>query len=102
MAVNEINAKGGINGKQVQLVAEDTRCTAGADGANAAQELVNVDKGVAIVGGLCSSETLAASSTWEETSFLLLYGKLPPARDLEEFKRDGARHRRVRRRRWSC
>ncbi len=60
MAVDEINAKGGIGGKQVELIAEDGRCT-GPEAASAAQKLVNIDKVQAIVGGLCSSETLAAA-----------------------------------------
>lgn len=59
MAVQEANAKSGVNGKKVELVAEDGRCN-GTDGASAAQKLVNIDKVIAIVGGLCSSETLAA------------------------------------------
>lgn len=60
LAVDQINAAGGINGRQVQLVAEDGKCS-GSDGATAAQKLVNVDKVVAIVGGFCSGETLAAA-----------------------------------------
>lgn len=59
-AVDAINAAGGINGRTVKLIAEDGKC-AGNEAANAAQKLVNVDHVVAIVGGLCSSETLAAA-----------------------------------------
>lgn len=40
-------------------------------------------------------ETLAEHSTFEETNFLLLYGKLPTRRELDDFIRDGARHRRL-------
>lgn len=71
LAVEEINAAGGINGKQVQLVAEDGRC-AGADAASAVQKLINVDKVFAIVGGLCSGETLAASPIAEAAKVVLL------------------------------
>lgn len=60
MHVDEINAAGGIGGKQINLIAEDGRCN-GADSTGAAQKLVNVDKVVAILGGQCSSETLAAA-----------------------------------------
>lgn len=60
LAIERINAAGGINGKQLALIAEDGKCS-GADAANAAQKLVNVDKVVAIIGGLCSGETLAAA-----------------------------------------
>jgi branched-chain amino acid transport system substrate-binding protein len=60
LAVDEVNAAGGINGKQVELIAEDGRCNAG-DAASATQKLVNIDKVVAIIGGFCSSESLAAA-----------------------------------------
>ncbi len=71
MAVDKINANGGINGHQIDLIAEDGRCT-GADAANAAQKLVNVDKVFAIVGGLCSGETLAAAPIVEAGKIVLL------------------------------
>ncbi len=59
IAVDEINAAGGINGQQVELVIEDGKCN-GQDSANAAQKLVNVDKVQVIIGGFCSGESLAA------------------------------------------
>lgn len=58
IAVDEINEEGGINGQPIQLISEDGKCT-GVAAANAAQKLVNVDKVIAIIGGLCSGETLA-------------------------------------------
>lgn len=60
MAVDEINAAGGIGGHQVRLIAEDGRCS-GTDSASAAQKLVNIDNVIAIIGGQCSGETLAAA-----------------------------------------
>lgn len=71
MKVEEVNAVGGVAGREVVLIAEDGRCN-GADAASAAQKLVNVDKVVAIVGGQCSSETLAASSIVEAAQVVLL------------------------------
>lgn len=71
MKVEEVNAIGGIKGRQVELIAEDGRCN-GADAASAAQKLVNVDRVVAIVGGQCSSETLAAAPIVEAASVVLL------------------------------
>src|SRR5438309_1367757 len=59
MAVEEINKAGGVDGKSIEVVYEDGKCN-GKDGANAAQKLVNVDKVQVIIGGVCSSETLAA------------------------------------------
>lgn len=70
-AIDEINANGGINGKKVTLIAEDGKCT-GAEAANAAQKLVNVDRVLAIIGGLCSGETLAAAPITEGAKVLLL------------------------------
>ena len=71
MAVEEINAKGGINGRLIELIAEDARCN-GSDAASAAQKLVSVDKVVAIVGGQCSSETLAAAPIAEAAKVVLI------------------------------
>lgn len=59
IAVDEINAAGGIDGKQVQLIAEDGKCT-GEGATSAAQKLINVDKVQIIIGGFCSAESLAA------------------------------------------
>lgn len=56
LAADEINAAGGI---QLVMVFEDAKCD-GTGGANAAQKLVNVDKVQVIIGGFCSSESLAA------------------------------------------
>jgi branched-chain amino acid transport system substrate-binding protein len=71
MAAEEINAAGGINGKQIEIVAEDGRCS-GAEAANAARKLVNVDKVVAIVGAQCSSETLAAAPIAEAAKVVMI------------------------------
>ena len=59
LAADEINSQGGIHGKPIELLIEDSKCT-GADGANAAQKLINVDGVQAIIGGFCSGDTLAA------------------------------------------
>ncbi len=71
LAVDARNASGGIMGKHIVLIAEDGKCN-GADSANAAQKLVNVDKVIAIVGGQCSSETLAAAPIAESAKVVLL------------------------------
>lgn len=56
IAVEEINSAGGINGRKIELISEDGKCSA-KDGLTAAQKLISIDKVVAIVGGLCSGET---------------------------------------------
>lgn len=71
LAIQDINATGGINGRMLEGVFEDGRC-AGADAASAAQKLVNVDRVVAIVGGQCSSETLAAAPIAEAGKIVMI------------------------------
>ncbi len=71
MHVDEINAAGGIDGKQIELIAEDARCN-GSDAASAVQKLVNVDKVIGIIGGQCSSETLAAAPIVEAAKILMI------------------------------
>lgn len=71
MAAAALNAKGGIDGRQVEVIVEDGRCN-GADAAGAAQKLVNVDKVVTVIGGLCSGETLAAAPIAEAAKIVLL------------------------------
>ncbi|MBS3176061.1 penicillin-binding protein activator [Candidatus Woesearchaeota archaeon] len=71
IAVEEINAKGGVNGKKIEAIYEDGGCKA--QGATlAAQKLINNDKVVLIIGGSCSSETLAAAPIAEEAKIILI------------------------------
>lgn len=58
MAVAEINAQGGVNGAQLIPIYEDAKCN-GKDATAAAQKLVSVDGVKIIIGGFCSSESLA-------------------------------------------
>lgn len=58
MAIEEINKDGGINGKQVELVTGDSRCT-GRTGTTVMQRFS--DQGVdGVVGALCSSVSIPA------------------------------------------
>ncbi len=59
LATEEINAAGGIKGRNLELVIEDSKCTAAA-AAGAAQKLYNVDHVQVVLGGFCSSESIAA------------------------------------------
>ncbi|MCK4394892.1 ABC transporter substrate-binding protein [Candidatus Bipolaricaulota bacterium] len=61
MAVDEINAAGGVLGKQLELVVRDTNTTPDV-GRDAASKLVELDKVPAIMGALSSGVTIAASS----------------------------------------
>ena len=64
IAVEEINAKGGINGKELVVKFEDGQCEAKA-AATAAKKLVEVDGVKVIIGGTCSAETMAAAPITE-------------------------------------
>ena len=57
IAVDEVNAAGGVLGKKLEVVYEDDLCT-GAAGANAISKLINTDKVVAVLGSICSGATL--------------------------------------------
>lgn len=57
LAVDEINAAGGVGGKKLVVATEDGKCD-GKAGAVAAQKLISVMNVPAIIGGACSGETL--------------------------------------------
>ncbi len=59
LAVDEINACGGVNGKSVTLVSEDSQ-TDPAAGASAMTKLTEVDKVAGVVGAFASSVSSAA------------------------------------------
>ena len=71
LAVEEINAAGGIDGKQVRVIYEDGTCN-GKTATTAAQKLISVDKVQFIIGGLCSAETLAIAPIAEAANVVLM------------------------------
>lgn len=72
LAVDEINANGGINGKtKIETVIEDDKCDPKA-ATDAANKLVNIDKVSVIIGGLCSGATLAAAPIAEKAKVIVL------------------------------
>ncbi|MBW2969893.1 ABC transporter substrate-binding protein, partial [Candidatus Woesearchaeota archaeon] len=71
LAVDELNAAGGIDGKQVEIKLEDSKCNP-KDGATAAQKLVDVDKVKVIFGGACSGETLGAAPIVEQAKVVMI------------------------------
>jgi len=60
MAVEEINAQGGVLGKQVKLIVEDDQSKP-EEAANAAQKLIQQDNVLCVVGEVASSNSLAAA-----------------------------------------
>ncbi len=61
LAIDDINAAGGISGRKLQAVPEDDACDA-QTGVQAAQKLLN-ESIVAIVGGYCSGASIPESDT---------------------------------------
>jgi branched-chain amino acid transport system substrate-binding protein len=57
MAIEEINAAGGVLGKQIELITEDNRSTVG-ESATIAKKLINSEKVVALLGEVASSRSL--------------------------------------------
>ena len=74
--VNEVAAK---SGKAYQFVIEDGKC-AGSEAVTAYQKLVTIDGVKFVIGGFCSSETLAMAPLTKDGSALLTsYGSSNPA-----------------------
>lgn len=71
LATDELNVKGGINGRKIEVIYEDGKCNA-KDAATAGTKLINVDKVKAIIGGLCSGETLALAPLAEAAKVPLI------------------------------
>ncbi|MBI2252205.1 MAG: ABC transporter substrate-binding protein [Armatimonadetes bacterium] len=60
IAINEINRSGGLLGKKIKLIIEDTMCKP--DGAaQAVQKLISQDKVLVVLGEIASSNSLAAA-----------------------------------------
>ena len=70
IALDEVNANGGVNGKKLEPIYEDSKCNP-KDGNAAAQKLVNINRVKIIVGGVCSGETLGASPITEANKVIL-------------------------------
>ena len=71
LAVKEINAAGGVQGKKVELVSGDSQCVP-AEGVSATKRMITFDKLPIIIGDICSSVTLAMQPLAEESSVLLV------------------------------
>jgi len=71
LALEEVNAAGGIGGKALEILFEDSRCFV-KDGVNAMKKLVEVDKVPAVLGATISGITLAISPIANERKGLLL------------------------------
>ena len=73
MAADEINAAGGINGRRLELVVEDSKCNA-ADAVIAYNKLTDVDDIKIILGTSCSGAMLGAAPLAEADGTILFSG----------------------------
>ena len=84
LAVSEVNAAGGVNGRKLVLVKEDDKC-ASKEGVSAMTKLVSVDKVDAVIGPLCSAAGGAslpvAQASKTPTIFWASAPKLPKTGD---------------------
>lgn len=71
IAVSEINDKGGIKGRKIEVVYEDGKCS-NKDATSAAQKLISIDKVKVIVGMICSGELLSAAPVAENAKVVLI------------------------------
>jgi len=71
MAVDEVNAKGGIKGQKIRLDTEDSMCEP-ATGVAAIQKILAGPKPIGIMGAICSSVTLAIAPIAEQNKVVLI------------------------------
>ena len=73
MAVDEINAAGGINGRMLEIIVEDSKCSA-QDSITAYRKLTDVDEVKIILGTSCSGAMLGAAPLAESDGVVLFSG----------------------------
>jgi branched-chain amino acid transport system substrate-binding protein len=65
MAIEEINAAGGVLGKQIQLLTEDTQCKPG-ESATVVNKLISRDNVIAILGEVASTRSMEAAKICQD------------------------------------
>lgn len=71
MAKEEINGAGGILGRSLALYYADNQCNP-TEAVNAVRKLIDLDKVMAVIGGACSSATLAMMPVIQEAKIPML------------------------------
>ncbi len=71
LAVDEINAAGGLLGKKIKLITEDDQSTAGQP-ATIVQKFINQDKVVAVLGEVASSKSLEAAPICQQNKIPMI------------------------------
>lgn len=70
LVIEKVNASGGVNGKQIELLIEDDEC-APEKATNAASKLVS-DGAQVVLGGICSGSTIAAMPIFKDAGVLAM------------------------------
>jgi branched-chain amino acid transport system substrate-binding protein len=70
-AIEEINAKGGLLGKKLEIVKADDACEP-KQAVAVANRAVDQDKVIAVVGHFCSSSTIPASEVYNDADVLMI------------------------------
>lgn len=73
LAMDEINAAGGIDGKKLEIIFEDGKCNS-KEATNAATKLISIDKVKVILGGHCTPESAAIAPIAEQNKVIMLAG----------------------------
>lgn len=78
LAVDEINFKGGIKGKKIEVIYEDDAAEP-KKGASSVNKLINIDKVKVIIGPLPSAITLAVAPICEKNKIVIMSSSSSPA-----------------------
>ena len=71
LAVQDVNEKGGINGRHIKVIFEDSACDP-KNSVSAFKKLTEFDKVTAVIGDICSSGTLALAPLAESQQKILI------------------------------
>jgi len=85
LAVSEINAKGGINGKTITLIVEDSQCEP-SGGVSAINKLIHVDQVNYIIGDICSAVVVPTAPIAEQNKVIMIaQGSSPDITSLGDY-----------------
>ncbi|MFO1481763.1 MAG: ABC transporter substrate-binding protein [Verrucomicrobiaceae bacterium] len=85
LAVEEINASGGILGRQVRLITKDDQSKAG-EAANVVDQLISEDRVVAVLGEIASSRSLEAAPVCQRNGIpMISNGSNPKVTEAGDF-----------------
>lgn len=71
LVTEQVNSQGGIDGKRISVIFEDTAGQP-AQAVSALKKLLDVDKAIAVIGGISSSTTLAMAPVANKNEVILL------------------------------